>query len=153
MIFLLSCQTLQSDLFVLFLIEFSHRYQRKIDCSTHISLWNSHFNKRMLVVSTKQSRQAWNRLGSPDCHVGQHTSPYALLACLLCFVPATSACLSECIFTAATNITNQTNKVGSICHSAVYFLSMMSMGFYQKMNRISKLFYYVSTTVINKLVY
>jgi hypothetical protein len=69
---------------------------------------------------------------------------------LLCFVPATSTCFSECIFMAATNSTNQTNKVGSICHSAVYFLSMISMGFNQKMNRISKLFYYVSTIVINK---
>ncbi len=32
------------------------------------------------------------------------------------YVPATNACYSEGIFVAATNITNPTNKAGTMCH-------------------------------------
>ncbi len=97
----------------------------------HISLWNIHFNKtRALVEGTKQSRQAWNRLGSPDC-------PFSLpawsahLSCWpawFCFVPATSAYSSECVFATATNSTNQTNKAGGTWLLVFYFLNIMSMG-------------------------
>jgi len=38
-----------------------------------------------------------------------HVQP-VLLACLLCFVLATSTCFSDCVFVVATISTNQTNK-------------------------------------------
>ncbi len=45
----------------------THRYLRKLD---YICLWNFHLSKTgALIAGTKQSRQAWNRLGSPDCPV------------------------------------------------------------------------------------
>jgi hypothetical protein len=44
-----------------------HRYLRKVDCLTHVSLWNIHYNTtQALVASTKQKEI----LGSPDCPMG-----------------------------------------------------------------------------------
>jgi hypothetical protein len=48
-----------------------------------------------------------NKAGRPETDKAALT---ALSACLLCFVPIISACISECVFVAATNSTNQTNK-------------------------------------------
>ncbi len=41
----------------------NHRYLRKVDCSTHVSLWNTHFNKTRTLVACKKQKQT---LGSPD---------------------------------------------------------------------------------------
>ncbi len=109
------------------IIRCNHRYLRKVDCSTHISLWNIHFNKiRVLVAGTEKGRQSWIRLGSPDCPACL-VNPPALLACLLCFVPVTSTCFSGCVFVGGTNSANQTNKGGGTCHYSIYF-NMISMG-------------------------
>jgi hypothetical protein len=64
-----------------------HRFLRKVDCSTYISLWNIHFNKtRALVAGTKQSRHACYRLGSPDCSVSMPAWSAHLPCWPACFV-------------------------------------------------------------------
>jgi hypothetical protein len=50
-----------------------------------------------------------NKASRPEADYAALT---VLLACLLCFVPATSACFSECVFAVANNSFNQTNKAG-----------------------------------------
>ncbi len=99
-------------------IKCHHRYLRNVDCTTNISLWNIHFSKRRApVLGTKQRRQAWSSLGSPNCPVSLPTLSAHLPCWPACFfVPTMSACFPECIFVAATNSTNQTNKAGSMCH-------------------------------------
>jgi len=75
----------------------------------------------MLVAGKKQSRQAWSRLGSPDCVVSLRVSPFALLASLLCFVPATSTCF-QCVFLyqSLTVLTRQTRQ--AVCAIKQSFL-------------------------------
>jgi hypothetical protein len=51
----------------------------------------------------------------------------ALSACLLCFVPATSACSSEWIFVAANNCTNKP-KQGRQYVALINLFNLISMG-------------------------
>jgi hypothetical protein len=46
----------------------THRYLRKVDCLTHISLWNIHFNKKGACSGHK--KEGLKRLGSPNCPLG-----------------------------------------------------------------------------------
>jgi len=76
-------------------------------------------------------------------------------------MPCWPACFALCLLLALafqslflqwplTVLTRQTRQTVLAIKQSM-FLNMMSMGFYQKMNRISKLFFYVSTTEMNKL--
>ncbi len=58
-------------------------------------------------------QRAQNKARRPETDQAALT---ALSACMLCFVPDTSACLSEWVFVVASNSTNQTNKGGGRCH-------------------------------------
>ncbi len=94
------------------------RYLRKVGCSKHISLWCI----RALVSGTKQSRQAWNRLGSPDCPVNLLLVSH--LSCWpACFVLSLLLAVAfQTVFLAAPNSPNQTNKTRGTYHQAVNFL-------------------------------
>jgi hypothetical protein len=51
---------LMINFFFFFFFCKNHRYLSKVDCLTHISLWNINFNKtRPQVAPTKQGRPAW----------------------------------------------------------------------------------------------
>ena len=111
-----SCQTAlisnfdRKELFGSF-VGSNHRYLRKADCSSYVccqknSLW------RASSISRRKTKQAGPmKADNPD----------ALLACLLWFIPATSARSLKWIYAAATYSANSTRQ------GRWYVLSIMSM--------------------------
>ncbi len=72
------------------------------------------------------TKHAWYRLDSPGCPVSL-VSPSSLLACLLWFVPVTSACFSECVLVAEpqTVLTRQTRQAVHAIKQSIF--NIMSM--------------------------
>ncbi len=102
-----------------------HKYQTRVEVAgSQISrksrlLKTYQFEKHLLEQNKRAS--SGDKIKQAGLETDQ-TALTALLACVLCFVPATSAYFSECVFALATNSSNQTNKAGSTCHSTEYFL-------------------------------
>ncbi len=105
------CTTLLVDV-LLYNYGREHRYLRKVDCSTHISLWKIQFDKTTVLVAGAKQKQT------------DLATLIAYLAYLLCFVRCAHKCLLFSVFAAATNSTNQTNKA-AIEHSIFYVMSMV----------------------------
>jgi hypothetical protein len=100
-----------------------------VDCSKHFSLLDIHFKNKGASSrhKTKQAGltalSAWHTC-KPDCLVSltvlsawlpcqplSIVSLFALMGCLLCFVPATSACISSvCLWRTLTVLTRQTRQ-------------------------------------------
>jgi hypothetical protein len=72
-------------------------------------------------VCPKQGKQA-----QLPCQPASFVSLSALMACLLCFLPANSACISYGFFAATTNITNINNKISGTHHESIH-INEMSM--------------------------